>query len=98
MSIFTAVIEFRSLINGVEAKDALMEETTWLILASDESSAKQQAIEIGKSEEHEYKNHLGDTIFWEFVEVLRVEDLEIESVMKPIEVASFLYNKPKLVD
>ena len=66
--------------------DALYEDRLIVLRANDEQEAKSKGEEIGKASKHEYKNQYGETVLWEFREVLEVLQLFDDSIKDGTEV------------
>jgi hypothetical protein len=63
-------------------------EQVHLIEAENDDSAYEEAIQLGKSEEHSYKNFQGRTVYWEFVGLENLEEILDETLQNGTEVRS----------
>lgn len=86
---FAAKLLFESSVPDEEGR-LLQEESIRLIQAVDEAEARSKASRVGSSEQHEYLNHLGETVAWHFVSVLEVQDLGEDNLTDGMEVFSTL--------
>jgi hypothetical protein len=86
---FAAKLLFESTVPDEDGR-LLQEESIRLIQASDEADARSRACQLGNSEQHQYPNHLGETVAWQFVSVLEIQDLCEESLSDGMEVFSTL--------
>jgi Domain of unknown function (DUF4288) len=90
---FGAKLLFESALPHEDGR-VLQEESIRLIEADDESQAQAKAIQVGNSEQHQYRNHQGETVAWRFVSVLEIQDLCEKNMYDGIEVFSTLNWKP----
>jgi hypothetical protein len=86
---FAAKLLFESSVREDDGR-VLQEESVRLIQADDEAQAHSKATNLGPSEEHEYSNEQGETVRWQFVSVLEVQDLCENYVFDGMEVFSTL--------
>ena len=87
---FAAKLLFESSVPNEDGR-LLQEESIRLIQASDEADARSRACQLGNSEQHQYRNDLGETVAWQFVSVLEIQDLCEESLSDGTEVFSTLH-------
>ena len=63
-------------------------EQIHIIKAKNSELAYKKALQLGKSEEHSYKNHAGQNVSWEFVGMQNLEELLEESIHDGVEIRS----------
>src|SRR3989442_1169396 len=86
---FAAKLLFESSVREDDGR-VLQEESIRLMQADDESHAYSKASQLGNSEEHHYLNEQGETVVWQFVSVVEIQDLCEENVSDGMEVFSTL--------
>jgi hypothetical protein len=57
-----------------------VEEQIRILEAPDPNTAFSKSIQLGKDEEHSYKNINGETVSWEFIGFEDIEDLSEDSI------------------
>lgn len=67
------------------------DEQIRLLRASDSETAYEKAIQLGKAEEVAYQNTYGQTVHWEFVGLVDLEELPIERIEDGVEIKSRLF-------
>src|SRR5437588_684327 len=86
---FAAKILFESSVKESDDR-VLQEESIRLIQAENEAQAHAKAATLGPSEEHQYANEQGETVYWKFVGILEIQDLCEANVFDGMEVFSRL--------
>ena len=68
-----------------------------LLRAQDADEAYEKALQLGHAEEHSYINMNGNTLFWEFVGLENLEQLEEKRIRDGREIRNrfFEHNKPE---
>ncbi len=88
---YSAKLLFRAdVCDGVNVP-RLHEESTRLIQADTEDQARDIALQIGVESQHSYQNEDGNSVNWQFVEVVEIQDLCESEVYSGIEVFSRLF-------
>lgn len=92
---FTARLLFESTINPNVDDDVepLMEQSMKIFHAKNVEEAMIKAVDLGKKEEHSYKNDQEQTVEWKFVEVLELQDIDVINGFDGLEVYSILFRK-----
>lgn len=67
------------------------DEQIRLLRASDSETAYEKAIQLGKAEEVAYQNTYGQTVHWEFVGLVDLEELPSETIEDGVEIKSRLF-------
>jgi hypothetical protein len=65
-----------------------VEEQVRLIRASNRDSAYEKSIHLGELENQSYPNGSGETVYWEFIGLAELADLDTESIHDGIEIKS----------
>ncbi len=86
---FAAKLLFESSVREGDGR-VLQEESIRLIQADDEAHAHAKATELGTTEEHQYPNEQGETVAWQFVGILEIQDLCEDNLFDGMEVFSTL--------
>ena len=86
---FAAKLLFESSVRDDDGR-VLQQELIRLIQANDQSQAQSKGNDLGTSEEHQYPNEQGETVSWQFVCVLEIQDLCEDNVFDGMEVFSTL--------
>jgi len=68
------------------------DEQIRLLRASDSEMAYAKAVQLGKEEEVSYQNTYGQTVHWEFVGLVDLEELPIEAIEDGVEIKSHLFS------
>ena len=90
---YSAKLVFESTINGVKEPNFLCEESIRVLLADSEEDARTRAEQIGRAAEHDYMNEAGESVRWQFVSVLEVQDLSETDLQDGTEVFSKLFRQ-----
>jgi len=90
---FSAKLLFQSNVDDGQNLSPLYEESIRLIEADTEDEARSKSEQLGKNEEHDYKNESGHTVKWNFVEVMEIQDLCESNIYDGMEVFSTLQRK-----
>lgn len=85
---FTASLLFKSEHQAASAGEPLWEEKIILVRAEDEAAAEGKAAQLGKAEEHEYRNQAGELVRWSFERVERVCQMEDDVLKDGVELFS----------
>ena len=93
MSWYSALILHESRIKGVSKHEPSLEYSVLLVRADSSEAAWERAKAIGKERETEYLNDLGETVSWEFLRVVEVDDLLVESVSDGTEVFGWIVER-----
>ena len=88
MSWYSALIIYESDVAGFADPLPIREESIRVILADSDSFAWSKAEEVGRQNEHSFKNEQGELVTWRFVEVVEVQDLCEEQLTDGLEVYS----------
>jgi len=72
---YTAVLVFRSAIEGDKTYEPLTELQFRLLQAGSPESAYSVALAIGEEEKHSYKNSQGEIVRWQFVGLFDLAEL-----------------------
>ena len=67
------------------------DEQIRLLRASDSETAYEKAIQLGRAEEVSYQNTYGQTVHWEFVGLVDLEELSIDAIEDGVEIRSRLF-------
>ncbi len=70
------------------------DEQVRLLRASSEQIAYEKAIMLGQQEEHSYPAVDGGMVYWEFVGLADLAELDAESIQDGIEIKSRLFSHP----
>src|SRR5690606_37215183 len=93
MAWFSARLLFESEVHDDQKTEPLCEESIRLVDAQDEAEARHKAEQIGREEQHEYRNEAGVTVRWKCAKVLEVQDLCESRISDGMEVYSRLFRK-----
>ena len=86
---YSAVLVLRSHVGAGSDAEAVLDHQVRLIAAADPEAAYASAIQLGKREEHSYRNAEGQEVRWEFVGLHDLVEL-IEPPANGAEVYSWL--------
>jgi hypothetical protein len=87
--------QFRIVINGKSNKKRNCEEKIILIKANNSENAYKKAIIRGKKDEHNFLNNDGNTVFYEFIGIMDLMHLGIETEEDEVWYEVKAYLKPK---
>jgi len=73
---FVAVRLVRCRVGEHQYENFLCDQQIRLIQGLDHEGALEKALLIGAAEEHHYLNEDGETVYWEFVGIVQLEELE----------------------
>lgn len=90
---YSAKLLFQAKINGKSVEHPLCEESIRILRADTEEVAQARAEQIGTAAQHEYQNEQGETVGWEFISVLDIQEIEDRSLQDGTEVYSELFRK-----
>ncbi len=90
---YSAKLLFQSKINDASLEHPLCEESIRVLLADTEEDARARAEQVGVAAQHEYHNKQGETVRWEFISVLDIQEIDGDSLEDGTEVYSELFRK-----
>ncbi len=93
---YVALLRFETEIDGAAEDGALGEVSYRLVDAVDESAAKAVALAIGVEEQVAYPNEEGEEVFWRFVGVDELAEVDGE-LKSGVELYSRMYRKESAV-
>lgn len=88
MGWYSAMIIYETEVEGPPDPSPIREESIRVIRADSEPLAWKKAEEVGRQNEHSYKNDRGELVSWRFVQVVEVQDLCEEELTDGVEVFS----------
>jgi hypothetical protein len=91
---YVATLIMRCRVNGDETGPWTCDEQIRLLQASDEETAYQKALALGKDEEHAYANTYDQTVSWEFVGLAGLDEVLDQSLHDGCEIRSRLFTDP----
>lgn len=86
---FVGVLVLRSRVNGVAATSSLTDLQYRLVRAADAESAYERALELGRQAGHSYPNESGEEVFWEFVGLHDLREVDNEELTDGTEVYGY---------
>lgn len=92
MSWYTVKLLFVSKIDGTLALDPHYEIKMVLVKAENDTMACEKGKSIGVKEVHSYKNHLGETIQWDFVRSFEPFIITESSLEEGVEVFGYTFH------
>lgn len=90
---YSVKLLFKSIVDDEENIPPLCEESIRLVQANNEEEARNKSEQLGRDEEHEYKNELNQAVSWRFIKIMEVQDLCEPSIYDGIEVYSRLFRQ-----
>lgn len=90
---YSAKLLFQSKINDAWLEHPLCEASVRILLAESEEEAGARAQQVGVAAEHEYQNEQKETVKWEFISVLDIQEIDGNSLEDGTEVYSELFRK-----
>lgn len=88
MGWYSAVIIYETYVEGSPDPSPIREESIRVFRADSEPLALKKAEEVGRQNEHSYKNDQDELISWRFMKVAEVQDLCEEELTDGVEVFS----------
>jgi hypothetical protein len=88
MTYFSAMLQMVCLVKDRRLRNHICDYPLFIIRADDQFHAFEQALAIGKTQEHEYSNHQGQPVRWVFAKVETIKRLGKK--IDGLEVGSFL--------
>ena len=83
---FSALLRFVAEVDGRNVGE--QEESVRLFRADSEESARLAAAQLGRAEQRDYLNHVGQTVVWRFVEAIEIQALLEPELYDGVEVFS----------
>jgi len=90
---YSAKLLFQSTINDASLGHPLCEESIRILLADTEEEARARAQRVGVAAQHEYQNEQNETVKWEFVSVVDIQEIDENSLVDGAEIYSELCRK-----
>jgi hypothetical protein len=94
MSWYSAMIIYESDVEGPPDPSPIREESIRVLCAESEKQAWKKAEQVGRQNEHSYKNERGELVSWKFRRVVEVQDLCEEELTDGVEVFSRMTMAP----
>ena len=88
MGWYGAMIIYECDVDGRPDPSPISEESIRVVRADSEALAWQRAEEVGRHNEHSYRNDAGELVSWRFVRVAEVQDLCEDVLADGVEVFS----------
>jgi hypothetical protein len=95
---FVATIIVKCRVGDEPQADYSCDEQIVLLKAPDEDAAYKKALKLGEEQETHYLNDEGETVYWEFLGLENLEELEEERITDGVEIRSRLRRLPKPED
>ena len=90
---YTAVLVFRSIIDSDPKAESLTELQFRLVQSDSADSAYSMVNEIGKSENHSYRNSAGEIVRWQYAGMFDLQENLDDHIRSGSEVYSQILNK-----
>ena len=85
---YVATLLLRCKVGDQDVGPWTVEEQVRLLNASSHDSAYERAIHLGELENQSYANSSGETVYWEFIGLADLADLDTEAIYDGIEIKS----------
>jgi Domain of unknown function (DUF4288) len=90
MKWYVAEIIVRCRVDRLSKRKTLYDRQIKVLRASTDEMAYERALELGKTENHSYKNSVGEKVCWEFVGLGNIESLHESKISDGTEIHSRL--------
>ena len=89
---YVATVLMQCRVAGDHAGPWTCDEQVYVLRAPDDKAAYQKALKIGQHEEHSYQNTYDETVTWEFVGLVQLDELMDEAIEDGTEITSRLFD------
>ncbi len=89
---YVATVLMQCRVAGDQIGPWTCDEQVHVLRAHDDKTAYQKALRIGQNAEHSYQNTYGETVTWEFVGLVQLDELMDESIEDGTEITSRLFS------
>jgi len=90
MQWYVAEIIVRCRVGKSSKRETLYDRQIKVLRATTDEAAYERAVQLGRAENHSYKNSAGETVFWEFVGLGNLEVLHEKRISDGTEIHSRL--------